>query len=85
MKWQGRTCQPRVNGPLLCQMYDLAVAAECQINLAKLKVTRLKMITLKMVDQGKSDFRVIFTMSLSALELKQMQISLPFEIIWLGN
>ena len=39
------------------------------------------MITLKMVDQGRSDFCVVFTMSHCALELKRMLISLPFEVI----
>ena len=39
------------------------------------------MITLKMADQGRSDFCVVFTMNLCALELKQLFISLLFQII----
>ena len=43
------------------------------------------MITLKIADQGMSDFCVVFTMNLCALELKQKLISLPFEVIRLLN
>ena len=39
------------------------------------------MITLTMVDQGRSDFYVVLTMSLRALESKQMLISLLFKVI----
>ena len=39
------------------------------------------MITLKMADQGRSDFCVVFAMSRCALELKQTVISLLFQII----
>ena len=42
-------------------------------------------IMLKMADQGRSDFCAVFTMSLSALELKQTLTSLPFEVIRLLN
>ena len=35
------------------------------------------MITQLMADQGRSDFYVVFTMSLCALGLKQLLISLP--------
>ena len=35
---------------------------------------------LKVADQGRSDFCVVFTMNLSAPELKQTLISLPFEV-----
>ena len=38
-------------------------------------------ITLKMADQGRPDFYVVFTMSLCALGLKQLLISLLFQII----
>ena len=38
-------------------------------------------IMLKMADQGRSDFCVVFTMSLCALELKRTLISLLFQII----
>ena len=38
-------------------------------------------ITLKMADQGKSDFSVVFTMSLCALQLKQASTSFLFQII----
>ena len=39
------------------------------------------MITLTMVDQGRSDFYVVLTMSLRALESKQMLITLLFKVI----
>ena len=39
------------------------------------------MITLKMADQRRSGFCVVFTISLCALELKQTLISLPIEVI----
>ena len=39
------------------------------------------MITLTMVDQGRSDFYIVLTMSLRALESKQMLISLLFKVI----
>ena len=39
------------------------------------------MITLTMVDQGRSDFYVVLTMSLRTLESKQMLISLLFKVI----
>ena len=42
--------------------------------------TAKQMITLKMADQGRSDFCVVFTMSLCALELRS--VSLLFQIIW---
>ena len=38
-------------------------------------------ITLKMEDQRSSDFCIVFTMSLCALELKQALISLLIQII----
>ena len=38
-------------------------------------------ITLKMVDQGRSDFYVVLTMSLCVLKSKQMLISLLFQAI----
>ena len=38
-----------------------------------------------MADQGRSDFCVVFTMNLCALELEQTLISLPFEVIRLSN
>ena len=38
-------------------------------------------IMLKMVDQGRSDFYVVLTMSLRTLESKQMLISLLFYVI----
>ena len=47
---------------------------------------REQTITLKVTDQGRSDFYVVFTMSLCALGLKQLLISyncLLFQIIWL--
>ena len=43
------------------------------------------MITLKMADQGKSDFCVVFTLSLWAVELKQALISLLFQITRICN
>ena len=42
------------------------------------------MITLTMVDQGRSDFYIVLTMSLRALESKQL-ISLLFNIIQFLN
>ena len=39
----------------------------------------------KMADQGKSNFRAVFTTSLCAFELKQMLISLLFQVIRLLN
>ena len=41
----------------------------------------LQTITLKMADQGRSDFYVGFTMSLCPLGLKQLLISLLFQMI----
>ena len=38
-------------------------------------------ITLKMTDHGRSDFYVVFTLSLCAPRLKQLLISLLFQII----
>ena len=38
-----------------------------------------QMITLKMADHGRSDFYVVFMMSLCALGLKQLLISLLFQ------
>ena len=40
-------------------------------------------ITLKMADQGRSDFCVAFTTSLCALESKQILKSLQFKVTWL--
>ena len=42
---------------------------------------RQQTITQKMVNQGRSDFYVVFTMSLRALGLKNLLISLLFQII----
>ena len=39
------------------------------------------MITLKMADKGRSDFYVVFTMSVCALGVKQLLICLLFQII----
>ena len=39
------------------------------------------MITVKMADQLRSDFHVVFTMNLCALGLKQLLISLLFQIV----
>ena len=43
--------------------------------------TKKKTITLQMADQGRSDVYAVFTRSLSALELKQLLISLLFQIM----
>ena len=47
------------------------------------KVSEEIIFMLKMGDHGRSDFYVVFTMSLCALGLKQLLISLLFQIIWL--
>ena len=48
--------------------------------LLKLRETQ-QMITLKMAEQRRFDFCIVFTMSFCALELKQFLITLPFQII----
>ena len=48
---------------------------------AKANIRRIIHYYAKMADQGRSDFYAVFTMSLSALGLRQLLISLLFQII----